>query len=274
MRRRTRTSVPPTLFPVLTRPPTIVHDHHHYNIHVVSDVEGLVSELREQLFIHLNRFSTLGSINTRIFYFDAHVDDDLDLNKKAKKFNFISCRGLLVEGNLSGALTIPEIKYRIYNPTTKRVLDLPNPQKKVIVMRVFLNSSTNSYHVVSLYTDKTNNVKFELIDLGGQSNDPCPNGDLSWRALNIPDFDVASRLQKYDCSRCVLEEGILFMPAEKQTVFHTVKTSMELHRVQKSVQETTSDQEEIQHGPFPVEQLQLPLEQGGREGTSLFGLLS
>ncbi|KAK1351698.1 Recombination protein 51 [Heracleum sosnowskyi] len=31
---------------------------------------------------------------------------------------------------------------------------------------------------------------------------------------------------------------------------------MELQRVQKSVQETTSDQEEIQHGPFPVEQLQ------------------
>ncbi|KAK1351699.1 hypothetical protein POM88_054158 [Heracleum sosnowskyi] len=31
---------------------------------------------------------------------------------------------------------------------------------------------------------------------------------------------------------------------------------MELQRIQKSVQETTSDQEEIQHGPFPVEQLQ------------------
>ncbi|KAK1377948.1 hypothetical protein POM88_024692 [Heracleum sosnowskyi] len=53
----------------------------------------------------------------------------------------------------------------------------------------------------------------ELIDLGGHSNDPCPNKDLSWRKLNIPEYDEANRLQKYDCRRCVLEEGILFIPA-------------------------------------------------------------
>ncbi|KAK1377951.1 hypothetical protein POM88_024695 [Heracleum sosnowskyi] len=41
----------------------------------------------------------------------------------------------------------------------------------------------------------------------------CPNKDLSWRKLNIPEYDEAKRLQKYDCRRCVLEEGILFIPA-------------------------------------------------------------
>ncbi|KAK1354998.1 hypothetical protein POM88_048254 [Heracleum sosnowskyi] len=110
----------------------------------------------------------------KIIYFDADVDVDLDCNTKAKKFNFVSCRGLLVEGYLSERLPSQQPNIEYINPTTNCTLDLPNPQKG--------------------------------------SNDPCPNGDLSWRALNIPDFDVANRLQKYDCSR-VLEEGILFMPA-------------------------------------------------------------
>ncbi|KAK1377952.1 hypothetical protein POM88_024696 [Heracleum sosnowskyi] len=53
----------------------------------------------------------------------------------------------------------------------------------------------------------------ELIDLGDHSNDPCPNKDLSWRKLNIPEYDEANRLQKYDFGRSVLEEGILFIHA-------------------------------------------------------------
>ncbi|KAK1351700.1 hypothetical protein POM88_054159 [Heracleum sosnowskyi] len=48
----------------------------------------------------------------------------------------------------------------------------------------------------------------------------------------------------------------------KTQLCHTLCVTCQ--RVQKSVQETTSDQEEIQHGPFPVEQLQvnLDLEEG------------
>ncbi|KAK1377950.1 hypothetical protein POM88_024694 [Heracleum sosnowskyi] len=148
----------------------------------------------------------------RIIRIDEGFDD---INQKKKKFRYLShlsCRGLLVEG-LSRESTTPPTKYRIYNPTTKLILDLPCPHKEVILMRVFLNSSTSSYNVVSLYHDEKNRVKMELIDLGGHSNDPCPNKDLSWRKLNIPEYDEANRLQKYDCRRCVLEEGILFIPA-------------------------------------------------------------
>ncbi|KAK1351673.1 hypothetical protein POM88_054132 [Heracleum sosnowskyi] len=59
MRRRTRTSVPPTLLPVLIRPPTTLHDHHHYNIHVVSDVDGPVSELREVDRLTITKFQPI-----------------------------------------------------------------------------------------------------------------------------------------------------------------------------------------------------------------------
>ena len=139
---------------------------------------------------------------------------------KFRYLSHFSCRGLLVEGLCrassvrSADYWLPATKYRICNPTTKRVLDLPLPHEGVIVMGVFLNSATNSYNVVSLYSDRLEQkVNFQLLDLGGQSTDPCPDENLSWRTLDIPEYDEASRLQEYDGKRCVMEEGILLMPA-------------------------------------------------------------
>ncbi|KAK1354257.1 hypothetical protein POM88_047513 [Heracleum sosnowskyi] len=164
----------------------------------------------DHIIRHKRKHRTLRFIDE---YHVVHLEyKGRERRKKFRFLSYVSCRGLLVAG-LTQALAMPATKYRICNLTTKCILNLPHPNKGVIVMRVFLNSSTNSYHVVSLYNDEENKVKFEMIDLGGQSYDRCLNEDLSWRTLNIPEYDVANRLQKYDCSRCVLEEGILFIPA-------------------------------------------------------------
>ncbi|KAL1806193.1 hypothetical protein ACET3Z_029261 [Daucus carota] len=140
--------------------------------------------------------------------------------RKLRYLSPFSCRGLLVEGlcrasSLRTNYWLPATKYRICNPAIKRVLDLPLPHEGVIVMRIFLNSATNSYNVVSLYSDRLEKkVNFEILDLGCQSTDPCPDENLSWRTLDIPGYDEANRLQEYDGKRCVMEEaGILLMPA-------------------------------------------------------------
>ncbi|KAK1367268.1 hypothetical protein POM88_042829 [Heracleum sosnowskyi] len=79
--------------------------------------------------------------------------------------------------------------YRIINPSTKRVLDLPHdPNKRVHSMTLFQNSSTNSYYVFSIYIDEKAEPKYELLDLGGQSNDPCPNANLSWKTFSISEI--------------------------------------------------------------------------------------
>ncbi|KAK1377949.1 hypothetical protein POM88_024693 [Heracleum sosnowskyi] len=144
---------------------------------------------------------------------DAILNDtELKLKKKFRRLSH-SCTGLLVEGLTKKAFTTTTDIYRIRNPTTKRILDLPRPREKVFSMSVFLHSSTSSFYVISLNRDEELIVKLEVIDLGGQSNDPCPEIDLSWRNLNIPGFDKAINdgPEKYYRTSFISEDGILFM---------------------------------------------------------------
>ncbi|KAK1354371.1 hypothetical protein POM88_047627 [Heracleum sosnowskyi] len=127
-----------------------------------------------------------------------------------EKIHFASkyCRGLLLEQSVSlspltpSAIAYNRIKdpansrlrnpttYRIRNPTTKCILNLPRPHKGVIYMDIFQYPSTSSYYVVSIFFDEVKkNYNLALLDLGGQSDDPCPNADLSWRIVKIPVFD-------------------------------------------------------------------------------------
>lgn len=90
-------------------------------------------------------------------------------------------------------------------------IHMTHPHDTMFSMRVFLHSSTSSYYVVSLYTDEENKDKLKLLDLGSQSNDPRPYKDLSWRNINIPEYDkTTDRLRDYYVTHYISEYGILF----------------------------------------------------------------
>ncbi|WOH11585.1 hypothetical protein DCAR_0831075 [Daucus carota subsp. sativus] len=83
----------------------------------------------------------------------------------------------------------------------------------MICLGIFIDSSTSSYNVLSVYSDKDQGkVCFERLDLGGQSNDPCPSQDLSWRNFNIPEFDKLNGQKIYEKFLYYLsKEGILYI---------------------------------------------------------------
>ncbi|KAK1353532.1 hypothetical protein POM88_051897 [Heracleum sosnowskyi] len=67
-------------------------------------------------------------------------------------------------------------------------------------------------HALLLYNQVKQKYDLALLDLGGQSDDPCPNADLSWRIVKIPVFDMLSRQdrqERYHFSYCMSREGIL-----------------------------------------------------------------
>ncbi|KAK1366337.1 hypothetical protein POM88_041898 [Heracleum sosnowskyi] len=104
--------------------------------------------------------------------------------------------------------------YQLWNPSTKRILDLPphDPLKRLgNYMTLFQNSSTNSYYAFSAYIDEENNKQnFGLLDFGGQSNDPCPNANLSWKTVTISECDKLRRHQKHNFS-FVHSKGVLYI---------------------------------------------------------------
>lgn len=152
--------------------------------------------------------------NRHSFYNIGQTRVRLQGTKKIR-YRCISCGGLLLVQISSLVSATSSAIYRIVNPTTKRILDLPHPHKRVISIQIFLNSNTSSYNVVSVYFGKENReVKLELIDLGGQSNDPCPNENLSWRTLKIIEFDNISKQQRYHfLYRMSSSEGVLYILA-------------------------------------------------------------
>ncbi|KAK1369193.1 hypothetical protein POM88_035285 [Heracleum sosnowskyi] len=120
------------------------------------------------------------------------------------------CTGfLLVER--SSESDKPSPIYRLSNPSTKSILDLPDPHYRVRSMTIFQDSSTNSYYVFSVCIHQ-DCKKFQLLHLGGQSNDPIPNANLCWRTLEIPEYDKLSRQQRCGFS-FVASKGILYILA-------------------------------------------------------------
>lgn len=146
------------------------------------------------------------------------------LNSDGTKEEFLSlsycCKGLLLVKKLSFASVTPTARptatYQICNPATKRILDLPCPNDSVKTMMLFFNSSTSSYNVVLVYFGgKNKNEKLEFLDLGRQSNGSSPNASLSWRSLNISEFDNFSRQQRYFFRYCMSNKGVLYILALK-----------------------------------------------------------
>lgn len=165
--------------------------------------------------IKSRHFVNMHARNTRRFCNIKRKCKLLNSDGSTEEIRYISnsCEGFLLVKNLffASATAMPLVTYQISNPKTKRVLDLPRPRDFVQTMFVFLNSSTSSYNVVSVFhAEDKKNLKLELIDLGVQSNDSRPNTDFSWITLNIPEFDNSIKHENYLFRYCMSGEGVFY----------------------------------------------------------------
>ncbi|XP_052180944.1 putative F-box protein At3g52320 [Diospyros lotus] len=96
-----------------------------------------------------------------------------------------TCHGLLLErSNLTK-------KFRIRNPATRQVLDLPDHRPWMIIMELYFVPSACDYRVASIYSDveRDGYVFCEVLSLGSKDKD--------WRLLEVgPLRDLIKRGQK------------------------------------------------------------------------------
>ncbi|WCJ20343.1 hypothetical protein M5689_002581 [Euphorbia peplus] len=85
------------------------------------------------------------------------------------------CNGLLLQQTLVSS------NYVIRNPTTRRILDLPNPHQGILGMSLAHVKSTDEYKTVSLYAkpDEPSGEGCEVLTIGD-------HGDLTWKQLRMP----------------------------------------------------------------------------------------
>ncbi|KAL3522097.1 hypothetical protein ACH5RR_014931 [Cinchona calisaya] len=70
--------------------------------------------------------------------------------------------------------------YRIRNPATRRMLDLPDPHNKILkCAKMFYMTETDNYKLVISIATKEQEGGCEVLTVGT---------DLSWRTLDIPCF--------------------------------------------------------------------------------------
>ncbi|KAK1353531.1 hypothetical protein POM88_051896 [Heracleum sosnowskyi] len=62
-----------------------------------------------------------------------------------------------------------------------------------------------------------------LLDLRGQSDDPCSNVDLSWRIVKIPEFDMLSRQERYHFSYFLDRQAISSFCSRTETEYMGVE---------------------------------------------------
>ncbi|KAK1366338.1 hypothetical protein POM88_041899 [Heracleum sosnowskyi] len=103
----------------------------------------------------------------------------------------------------------PHIGYGIHQPSVYLIF-FHDPHKRVGDYMI-LFQKIDSYYAFSAYIDEDNmKQNFGLLDLGGQSNDPCPNANLSWKTVNISEFDKLRRPQNYNSS-FLQSKGIIYI---------------------------------------------------------------
>ncbi|KAK1357591.1 hypothetical protein POM88_050847 [Heracleum sosnowskyi] len=79
-------------------------------------------------------------------------------------------------------------KYRICNPTTKRVLELPDPHEGSHGIVFSYVPSTSNYKFVSIYDDESSTECCEVFSV--------ENDESSWRLLGMPTRDYPNRNRK------------------------------------------------------------------------------
>lgn len=126
-----------------------------------------------------------------------------DGTKETFRYLDESVNGLLIEERISSAT-----KYRIVNPFTKQILDIPKPGNTRHRMSIFIDSSTFSYNLVSVHSpDKEcRNIVFKVLGLG--CDNPC---GFSWRTLNITAFNNIDEYTKYYFRIIMLPDGIVYV---------------------------------------------------------------
>ncbi|GAV63524.1 F-box domain-containing protein [Cephalotus follicularis] len=90
-----------------------------------------------------------------------------------EKFEVVSLtkKGLVLEINYAYK------KYRIRNPFTRQILDLPDPQNNSYQISLLDIPDTCDFKVVSIYTDEKHNQDCEILTVGT---------DEQWRPLKLP----------------------------------------------------------------------------------------
>lgn len=138
------------------------------------------------VIIQHRKFAETRMKNTGIVHYIKSLDESLNIDGIKETYMCLSsCDGFLLEKRFCYASGKPSIKYRVSNPTTKQIIDLPDPQNKVIRMGIYLQSYNGSYNVVynvvSIFAERRN-LKFQVVELGKGSS-------LAWRTLNIRKFN-------------------------------------------------------------------------------------
>lgn len=156
--------------------------------------------------IQENEFVTMHRLRNRGRYqVIERMGESINSDGTKETFRYLdeSVNGLLIEKRISSAT-----KYRIVNPFTKQILDIPKPGNTGYRMSIFIDSSTFSYNLVSVHSpDKEcRNIVFKVLGLGCDN----PRG-FSWRTLNITAFNNIGDYKMYYYRIITLPDGIVYV---------------------------------------------------------------
>ncbi|GAV85985.1 hypothetical protein CFOL_v3_29419, partial [Cephalotus follicularis] len=84
---------------------------------------------------------------------------------------YLTAKGLVLEINSASK------KYRIRNPFTRQILDLPDPQNHIYQISLVNIPDTGDFKVLSIFRDQKQNQDCEILTVGT---------DEQWRPLKLP----------------------------------------------------------------------------------------
>lgn len=162
--------------------------------------------IRENEFVEMHMTRNKGR-----FHLYKRNGESLNSDGIMETYQYLSSiNGLLLEKRKSSE----HVKYRICNPSTKEILDIPYPNTRMylLAMAIYLDSSTGLYNLASISSDKKcNKFVFQVLDLGRPGNYLCYCEDLSWRTLNITEMDNLNEHGKFRFSTISSEVSMLYV---------------------------------------------------------------
>ncbi|KAK1351541.1 hypothetical protein POM88_054228 [Heracleum sosnowskyi] len=151
------------------------------------------------------------SRNSGRFHFPERYGQSLNSDGIIETYQYqSSLNGLLLEKRICSE----RAKYRILNPSTKEILDIPYPNTRehLLCLNMYLDSSTGLYNLASISCDdKGSKFVFRVLDLGRPGNYPCCCEHLSWRTLNITEMDNINENGNYRFTILGSEVSMLYV---------------------------------------------------------------
>ncbi|KAL3522095.1 hypothetical protein ACH5RR_014929 [Cinchona calisaya] len=135
--------------------------------------------LEERFFIEEHR-----NLSEMVYEYRDEMTNETGDNEEVFECKCVLDGLLLERNNLTG-------KYRIRNPATKKILNLPDPgEHTVLYVQMFYVPKTGHYKLVNIYCQNgTEHGGCGVLSLIGT--------DLKWRALNIPSlYDLGFKRQR------------------------------------------------------------------------------